>query len=370
MIALVITIIVLLILAGVSIATLTGENGILTQAETAREETERESVIEQAKLDILGEQIDSNGGGISAGTLQTILKKYFTEESVPADANTITAETVLTAKEEYGSHEITLSEIYNGEIIAEKEPLPITESYVGYYADIDGDKEPDGIIYVDLADSEHTSGRWNDDAVGWSDYEYTPVTEGLKKYEICKESYSGFEEKWEMPVITEIEGTTGADRFYVMALEDFNDGNGPYYCWYDDANGKLDNPLDDYTVNDFGDGRKNTIDMIAKWNSGYYGSKDQGENKDMWGAIQTAVGDINDPTWFVPSKSEWAAFGDMAFSKMGVTTYTYSDYGLSDWYWSSSQDNAYSAYIAGLDDGYISNRSVIHDGYVRLSATF
>ena len=38
--ALVITIIVLLILAGVSIAMLTGENGILTQAQNAKEETE------------------------------------------------------------------------------------------------------------------------------------------------------------------------------------------------------------------------------------------------------------------------------------------------------------------------------------------
>ena len=39
LIALVITIIVLLILAGVSIATLTGENGILKQANSAKEKT-------------------------------------------------------------------------------------------------------------------------------------------------------------------------------------------------------------------------------------------------------------------------------------------------------------------------------------------
>ena len=40
LIALVITIIVLLILAGVSIAMLTGDNGILTQAKEAKEATE------------------------------------------------------------------------------------------------------------------------------------------------------------------------------------------------------------------------------------------------------------------------------------------------------------------------------------------
>ena len=40
LIALVITIIVLLILAGVAIATLTGDNGVLTKAVSAKEKTE------------------------------------------------------------------------------------------------------------------------------------------------------------------------------------------------------------------------------------------------------------------------------------------------------------------------------------------
>ena len=52
LIALVITIIVLLILAGVTISTLTGENGILTRASDANRETEIASVKEQAQLDI------------------------------------------------------------------------------------------------------------------------------------------------------------------------------------------------------------------------------------------------------------------------------------------------------------------------------
>ena len=50
LIALVITIIVLLILAAVSIATLTGENGILTKASKAKEETETASKEEQRRL--------------------------------------------------------------------------------------------------------------------------------------------------------------------------------------------------------------------------------------------------------------------------------------------------------------------------------
>ena len=52
LIALVITIIVLLILAGVTIATLTGENGILTKATEASKKTEQTSAEEQVQLEV------------------------------------------------------------------------------------------------------------------------------------------------------------------------------------------------------------------------------------------------------------------------------------------------------------------------------
>ena len=50
LIALVITIIVLLILAGVSIAMLTGQNGILTQAGNAKTDTAKAEAKEAIKL--------------------------------------------------------------------------------------------------------------------------------------------------------------------------------------------------------------------------------------------------------------------------------------------------------------------------------
>lgn len=58
LIALVITIIVLLILAGVSIAMLTGENGILTKATTAKEKSLEGEVVEAIKLGIAEIQAD------------------------------------------------------------------------------------------------------------------------------------------------------------------------------------------------------------------------------------------------------------------------------------------------------------------------
>lgn len=60
LIALVITIIILLILAGVSIATLTGDNGILNMANKAKEQTEIEKYEEQKQLIILGAKTIEN----------------------------------------------------------------------------------------------------------------------------------------------------------------------------------------------------------------------------------------------------------------------------------------------------------------------
>ena len=52
LIALVITIIVLLILAGVSIAMLTGQNGILTRATDAQNDTEVAEVVERINMEL------------------------------------------------------------------------------------------------------------------------------------------------------------------------------------------------------------------------------------------------------------------------------------------------------------------------------
>ena len=52
LIALVITIIVLLILAGVSISTLVGENGIINKAKLAKEKTEKSNILEKVQMEV------------------------------------------------------------------------------------------------------------------------------------------------------------------------------------------------------------------------------------------------------------------------------------------------------------------------------
>ena len=77
LIALVITIIVLLILAGVSIATLTGENGILTRANDAKTNTEVAEEKEKVELSATGALAEGLGGEIDIDKLRTELGKYF-----------------------------------------------------------------------------------------------------------------------------------------------------------------------------------------------------------------------------------------------------------------------------------------------------
>ena len=71
LIALVITIIVLLILAGVSIAMLTGQNGILTQANNAKALTANKSAEEKVKLAVMAARSQSETGALEADKLVT-----------------------------------------------------------------------------------------------------------------------------------------------------------------------------------------------------------------------------------------------------------------------------------------------------------
>lgn len=73
LVALVITIIVLLILAGISISMLTGEHGILQRAEGAKKNTEIASAKEQIQVEVLGSY--GTDGKLDMNTLKTNLEK-------------------------------------------------------------------------------------------------------------------------------------------------------------------------------------------------------------------------------------------------------------------------------------------------------
>ena len=84
----ILNIIVLLILAAVSIATLTGENGILTRANDAKEQTEIASEKERVELAAVGALAKDNGGEIEQGGLEEELGKYFEDGKYDVEPGT------------------------------------------------------------------------------------------------------------------------------------------------------------------------------------------------------------------------------------------------------------------------------------------
>ena len=87
LIALVITIIVLLILAGVSIAMLTGENGILTQSTRAKEDTAEAEAADKINMALNGEFANLLADGYMSG--MTSASSAMSTSKQIADANGI-----------------------------------------------------------------------------------------------------------------------------------------------------------------------------------------------------------------------------------------------------------------------------------------
>ena len=113
LIALVITIIVLLILAAVSIATLTGDEGILNQTGKAEDENSRASAEEQVKLAVVGSY--GKNGKLDYKELKDNLNKITGIVGVP---NEITDDN-FPLKVKVNGYEVTINA--NGTVESKKE---------------------------------------------------------------------------------------------------------------------------------------------------------------------------------------------------------------------------------------------------------
>ena len=213
-----------------------------------------------------------------------------------------------------------------------------TESYVGYYADVDGDGTVDGIIFADLLHGK--TGQW-----GNSNGTYTiPTIEStkVKSYKISQEDYTN-----------QLGGTSkiltpsgdGNDRFYVMALTDIGTGTYAFGC------------LMSGTTTTFESGKTNTQTLIGK--------------ADLNSSLKEQIQPKVNKGWFIPSKEEWSAFGE----ELGITEINYRAKGLNHWYWSSSQNNdtSLNAWDASFYYGFMNlcNSNYIgNTNYVRMGTTF
>ena len=295
LIALVVTIVVLLILAGVSVNALFGNSGIIEKAKEAQNAMDKAKENDEKGINELTNWIDNQVNGT---------------EKENKDTETISKNT----------------------------------SYVGCYADINGDGTVEGIIYADLAVGGN--GQWKD---GNGAFSYEAIT-GIKDYYISKTDYVGKFKKGKTNVISLVEDSKGADRFFVMALEDFDSS----YNWYNEAYSSEESLSTSMTSTEFGAGKKNTSNIINNvYGKGSYGAT--GES-DMWNVIQDKVKE----GWFVPSRGEWAAFAN----NLEITM-------LDDFfYWSSSLYSDKSAWRCDFDDCGMGTTILIDSCSVRLSVTF
>ena len=152
LIALVITIIVLLILAGVSIATLTGPNGLLTRANEAKEETQnaeqeeryniarQEDLINEYTSEIEVEQVTDTNPGVLEGS---------GTETEPYVINSI--EDLV-----FFAHDVTNGNNYEGEYVSLGLSLDFnsTKSYVEAYRTDYGEYGYDGELKTLLTSGE------------------------------------------------------------------------------------------------------------------------------------------------------------------------------------------------------------------------
>ena len=316
---------------------------------------------EELKIEINGKKPESG----------TITFKTSNTEGNNTSNNKITYSEVVLEGMEYTSGE--LPKVYIP-------PIPATDDdYRGYYADVDGNGEADGIIYADLGANitYPQSGDFYNDKMNWNQgngtYTYNKTTGNLNEYTISNNTYKkndGFGEN----KIIKLKKDNKNPRFYVMALEDFTTTDYQTFYWYKNASGKM-NVSD--TSTEFGKGYANTGKIIEIWNkngtgAGSYEGATQ-DNRDIFKHIQEKYN--SKEKWYIPSKEEWASFGDYFTNNSKVetklTTSNYnSTYGLSDYYWSSSEDNANDAWYADFFNGLVNYSNVAFDYCVRLGATF
>ena len=100
LISLVITIIILLILAGVTLSLTLGDNGIITQAQKAKEAQEIAAIKEDFQLAILDKELEKGGTGLTQEELEEIAGNY---GELQEDGNTIITD---------DGYEIKIDEIY------------------------------------------------------------------------------------------------------------------------------------------------------------------------------------------------------------------------------------------------------------------
>ena len=199
--------------------------------------------------------------------------------------------------------------------------VPLNESQVGKYVDIDGDGIPEGIIFADLAVGGEGCFGYDQGT-----YKITALKEVMKDYTkeyVIKGKFS-HKLNGEQEMLTPI--LDGFERFYIMALEDVDEDT--FYFYKMSSKEKFEFQTEDIK---FSTGKKNTTRLMNSWNKEKYGPK---HPNDIWEHAKKKI----QKGWFIPSIDEWCAFAD----QLDINNENHEKKGLRDDYFSSSQYNDFS----------------------------
>ena len=194
LIALVITIIVLLILAGVVIATLTGDNGILGKAKTAKTTNDEEKAKEQIKIAVMGsygKDGELNYDDLTKNLGQIGIKDLPKEASYPLE---VTLDGVIAEIDENGEVNFTTSGGYTqtGDTITSPDGKTIkVGDYVGYDSTL-GANESD-LTYTSTAEKTGASSDQEFNASAYKSAGYRWRVLGVKngKIRLISEEFIG-----------------------------------------------------------------------------------------------------------------------------------------------------------------------------------
>ena len=242
LIALVITIIVLLILAGISIAMLSGDNSILNQAGRARDITGEKSIAERVQIAYLG-ALANGKGNIERADLLTQLQNEFGEDKVQDsnianDLSKVTIDgkdysfdgTVTPGGNPPGGGGSTHTETVNGIEVVVPIPSGFTKSTVtGETSVATGLVVRDGsnneYVWIPVFEKDSTKCTWGADYTdvrnateGSSEY-YTAIETALKEYTKTYKD-SNYTDEWY--------GNSGSGRYGYY--------NGTEFVYYTNGN--------------------------------------------------------------------------------------------------------------------------------------
>ena len=249
LIALVVTIIVLLILAGISISMLTGENGILNRAREAKESTGTAQTEELVKLSIT-DALTQGLGSLTDANLKTALNNNIGVGKYEISGNEINGWTVKVNGKEYKIDNTgNVSKTPNG---GETGKLPTGEGTTPYL--------PDEAKFEKVEGTDLSTGLVIEEKATGSQYVWVEVPKTAAVYPTAGVDISSFTYEEYTKIETDLHTYTN----------DYRNGTSYSDTWYDASKDTNEKNLSDwYSESDYNTAKKKMLKSVYQ-NGGFW----------------------------------------------------------------------------------------------------